>query len=241
MRKHSVKAIILIVLISGFYIACVNPTPAIKEDPIEKTYDLTGFTKIGLGIHADVYYEQSSEYEVKVVAKESAINKITVEVNGDELKIHHKGHSLSNTGDIDIYISCPKIEGFSISGSGKVIVDKPVNTKNLDIKISGSGNVILHELNAELVKLNISGSGNLKFEAEGKVNKTELHISGSGNVHAENVEMGELNGKISGSGNGRFFITDRITAKISGSGDIYYKGNPVIDVEISGSGKIKPL
>ena len=241
MQKVTFQTIIIFLAIASAIVACANQTPSFKEDPTEKVYDLTGFSKIGLGMHANVYYEQKAEYGVKVVAKESVIEKITVEVSNNELKIHHKGHGLTNTGRIDIYISCPNIEGFKISGSGKIIADKPIESTDLEIKVSGSGDVHLNGLKADHAKFHISGSGNVIIEGDGNINGAEMHISGSGDVKAESIKIKELTGKISGSGNGKFFVTEKLNAKISGSGDMYYRGKPVVDVEVSGSGKIKPL
>lgn len=103
--------------------------------------------------------------------------------------------------------------------------------------IAGSGNLVLHNLSQNSLKVSIAGSGNIK--ADGKVERTEVHIAGSGDVDMAHVESRETEVHIAGSGNTDIAPTDEADVHIAGSGDVNLHSSPKkLETHIAGSGRI---
>jgi hypothetical protein len=192
-----------------------------------------------LGIHGDVYISQGPVTKLTVEAEEDILGLIETIVKNDELKIRCNQNRLRTKLPIKIRITTPEIEGLYLSGSGNITTETPVKTHEIELKLSGSGNINVKELTCHEVDAAISGSGNI--DVAGSADELSIAISGSGNCNTADLKTGETDVKISGSGDCRVNVTKELTVGISGSGSVYYAGNPKIDASISGSGKIREL
>jgi hypothetical protein len=103
--------------------------------------------------------------------------------------------------------------------------------------IAGSGNLVLHNLDQEKLKVSIAGSGSIK--ADGKVENAEIHIAGSGDADLGKVASKVSEVHIAGSGNTDIAPTDEAEIHIAGSGDVNLHANPKrLNTHIAGSGRI---
>ncbi|MFW5657007.1 MAG: head GIN domain-containing protein [Bacteroidota bacterium] len=203
-----------------------------------KQVTLKNFSKIGLAISADVYLTQGNEYSIQVDASDKDFEKIEIEVDNAVLRIKTRDFFPVNLGDVDIYITCPSIEQLSVSGSGKIEMENTLNADELDLNVSGSGDIQLLGLEAEEVSANIAGSGSVKFKQESVAQQLAVRISGSGEVHADKLAVEESDIQISGSGDCETYTKGSLAARISGSGSVHYKGKPRVDAKTIGSGKV---
>ena len=204
--------------------------------------EVSAFTEISLRIGAKVHLKQGNVQSVEVKGKETTLEKLITEVNGRSLVIRYPNDSWFskwNPGSVDVYVTMPQIDGLAISGSGSIVSDGIIESRILDVTISGSGDIKLDNLKTEKVSATISGSGNIHLF--GKQNAAELKavISGSGNVKAIEFPADNVDVKIVGSGNCWVNSTKNLVVKLAGSGNIVYRGNPSIDSSIAGSGKVK--
>ena len=204
---------------------------------------LSGFTGIGLSIAADVYLTQSDTYKCEIEASREDLEEIETYVEGDVLKIKNRDHFRFDFHDrkVKIYISLPKLNNVGISGSGDILAQTPIKTDELDVKISGSGNVKIESLSAKNLDLSISGSGDIYFAGSDIVESSSYTISGSGDIDTQNLQSKKVEVHISGSGDVRVWSVDELDARVSGSGDVYYKGRPIVDAKSSGSGGIQHI
>jgi len=201
----------------------------------------SSFNAIQLSIGAEINITQSPIYTVKITTSENLMKLIKTDVSGNTLYIGMKKKTcIRKQNDIKIAITLPQLKKIDISGSGDVTVRGKIVTDDLDIQISGSGNVEMDSLYASSCSVSISGSGNVTLAGSEIINNQTIKISGSGNINMFDLPAKKIDAKISGSGDIRIHCLDELIAKISGSGDIIYKGNPLISVSNSGSGSIKP-
>ncbi len=234
MKKNIVSiGIFAVFAFSGFM---VIDTDSSKKD----TRDLSGFSKIDLAISGKLYYTQSNSFKVVIEASDNDLENIETEVVNGTLKIKTKNCWTCNFKDVAIYVSSPDMHGMRISGSGSIYAENDIQTGDMELRVSGSGKVILKGLQAADVEAAISGSGDVDI-AKGNAGSFEASISGSGSVDAEKLQVKTVEARISGSGSCKIHANDILTAKISGSGNIYYKGQPKMDVASSGSGRVKAL
>ena len=154
-------------------------------------------------------------------------------------KTFEKVKSLLGNNKIDVYITIKNLEGLNLSGSGKVIGDSKFEVEDLDLSVSGSGDLEL-DVFAKNIDSGISGSGSIELSGVSGYHK--VSISGSGKLAAEDMEVEEYKIHISGSGACRINVTKEIEASISGSGSVSYKGNPDrVHSSSSGSCKIRKM
>lgn len=196
------------------------------------------FNSIGLAISADLYLKQGSNREVVIEAGEDMLEKIITEVKNGKLIVRYDTRKYFKYPRVKVYITSPEINGLSISSSGDIIAETAIKANEIDLSISGSGEIHIDVLDANKATVGISGSGNIFLGGTNTLDDLELAISGSGDLEADKLKTENFNGRISGSGSCRISVSSTLYAKISGSGKIYYTGNPQIDASISGSGKV---
>lgn len=201
--------------------------------------DVSGFTEIGFGVSGELYITIGQGYSVVLEGDQDYIRDIETKVSGSKLIIKRDKLFSSDNKKVIVRITMPLLEGFSLSGSGKAVVESPLRGDKLYIGISGSGKVYLQDVDLKMIDCSVSGSGSLLISGSGKAGALKLNISGSGNYKGESTEVGTLEAAISGSGSCDCFVTGMLKAAISGSGNIYYSGNPRIDAAISGSGHVR--
>ncbi len=202
---------------------------------VTRTLELPSFSGIDLKISGNVVIKQGPEQFVEVEGQENIIELLKLNVNNDTWDIRFED-CVRNHEDLTIYITLPEIGYLSISGSGRIEGDELLAGNDLNLRISGSGDMDL-QLDYDKVDATISGSGDIKLE--GDCQDFDLDITGSGDYHAFDLETqtGDIN--ITGSGNAEVFVHDNLDVRITGSGNVYYIGNPFLDIQITGSGKVK--
>ena len=142
-------------------------------------------------------------------------------LNFDRVKVYVTAKALqaitlSGSGNMQL-LDRVKAETFSttLSGSGN-LETAAIETGKLNTELSGSGNIITTGTARE-VNVRVSGSGNFdgrKFTAQA----ADVRMSGSGNVSIEANET--LNGTLSGSGRIYYTGNAKVTAIKNGSGEI---------------------
>lgn len=222
-----ISAILLLSMVSVSQVTTIEP-------------QLGKFDEIHLRISADIYYTQSAEQSVKIEGPAEMLERIEVVVEGERLIIKSKGNKF-NIRNITCYISTPEIKKIAIAGSGDIYAQKPVSISDLDLNISGSGNLKFAEIYGQNLSVNISGSGNVRIES-GSLNSTfSITGSGSGNVNAASFEAQNVDVRISGSGKCLVNAAQSLNVVIAGSGDVRYAGRPTINSKISGSGSVSSI
>lgn len=211
----------------------------------EQTRKVDPFSSISLRISAKVQLEQGANQSLRIVAKSSTLEEILTEVKDGELIIRfpNKNYFWNDfkPGEITIYLTAEEIKKLAVSGSGDIVAEDQIKAEELDLAVSGSGNIKLMELSAEQVKTTISGSGNIYLAGKTAAKDLSAAISGSGNLKALDFNADDVNVKVSGSGNVSIEANENLNVRVSGSGNVNYKGNPSIDSSISGSGKVRDV
>lgn len=140
--------------------------------------------------------------------------------------------------ELEIFATVASLTEVSISGSGDILTDGTFeNVKDLDLNISGSGNMNLAlGTNVREIKSKTSGSGDYKLS--GTAETLDITISGSGDMRSFDLETLKCDVSISGSGGCEVNVVDELNVRIAGSGDVCYRGNPSVNTNISGSGDV---
>lgn len=239
MKNVKTPLFVLAAIIVACFVSCEKaPFKRVrgKGSNVTKVIDVSGFSKIDLDIDASISYTQDSIYRVEISAQQNIQEVLETYVAGSTLKISTE-HSILRHNPIEIIVHSPIINGLSISGSGYIYTHSPINTTDMELTISGSGNVSIASLTAQSMRANISGSGRVAVFG-GHLNNERIKISGSGAAQLFALETEMCTADISGSGEAEVWVTQKLDVTISGSGSVRYRGNPTVNSNISGSGKV---
>ena len=208
--------------------------------PKEEVRNLDTFSGIGISISADVYYIPGNAHEIKIEGDAKDVDDLITKVEDGFLQVKYPTSWKIRRSKLTIYITSKDLEAVKISGSAKFKAGEPLTTDEMDLAMSGSGDILFEKLIADEVGVKISGSGCVEL-LKGVADELDTRISGSGKLNAEKFEVSEFSASISGSGSIRITVKEELEARISGSGKIYYHGNPRVNSSSSGSGKVVAL
>jgi hypothetical protein len=225
---------------------------------------VSNFTKLSFRTAGKLYLKQGNTNSVELVGDPEVLEKIETKVEGGKLSIGKENNdSWFNWRDwsddddkITAYVTMKEIDGIYVSGSGDLIAETKLTGDDMELKVSGSGNLTA-EIDAENVDADVSGSGDLSLK--GKMRSLDSGISGSGKVVFDGAVLEYVETSISGSGkfeasgsareikstisgSGRVYaselVVDRCNVRISGSGSVQVNVKTSIDANISGSGSV---
>lgn len=209
-------------------------------DAVIETRDVSNFSEVDLAMAADVYITESNNYSVEIHASQNLQEIIKTKVKGNRLIIDLKNNKcLKGNSDVVVYVSAPNFEALSVSGAGTIYANNKLNSSNLDINISGAGEIEMDSLLTDNFSANISGSGEIFVVGLDTASTQEIDISGSGSFKGFAFPTQSSDIRISGSGDCEVNVISSLKARISGAGEVRYMGSPSVDSDVSGSGTIK--
>lgn len=204
---------------------------------INETREVGSFDKIGVSGSFDINLVKGKEGKIEIKIEKNLLPYLITEVENGKLKIRwKKGTNVSTNRGVDLIVHFKEINDIASSGSSDIESNDLIKTDNLEVAVSGSGNISL-QVDVDELNARVSGSGDLDFK--GAADNFKAAMSGSGDIEAFALQTNTANLKISGSADITISVKDELYARVSGSGDITYKGKPKIeDIKVSGSGEI---
>lgn len=201
----------------------------------EEEREISAVTTIVLDTSGDVTISEG-EPSLVIRASESALKRLTSDVDGDTLVLGNTPGPGFGMGEVRYEITVPELDAIELNGSGDI--DASVaSARELTVTLDGSGDVTWTGVDAERVDVEISGSGDV--ELGGAASGLGIVLDGSGNVDAEDLAVESAVVGISGSGNVDVSASDTLSVEISGSGNVTYSGDPSVESDVSGSGDVE--
>jgi len=180
-----------------------GPTGSFAKSTIEgsgnletRELDLAEFTSINVGGDFDLEITLGDAQQVTMSIDDNLWDNLEAEVHGGTLEIGWD-KSCSPEGDSKVVIVVRKLDSLNIHGaadveisgyhgksfefevSGAAELEMEGTVDDLDIQVSGAGEIDTRELKAKNVKVGVSGAGNAKVFAS---NSFEGRVSGVGNI-----------------------------------------------------------
>ena len=221
-----------------------NAQEKVIVDKNAQTRQVSEFDGISVSGAIELFVSQGPQNVVVSAADVEKVNDIETYVENRILYIRFKSKKSwwsdqwNTTGrNYRAYVSAPMIESITSSGSGNIKIEGTLKSPELEIEISGSGNVS-GKIETENLEVTQSGSSNIRLS--GVATRAEFECSGSGNIISGELIIDFCEVEISGSGNAELQVNKELSAEISGSGNIRYKGDAnIVNASTAGSGKIK--
>jgi hypothetical protein len=240
MKNRLLKLSLSIVVAALFLTNCeAQKQGRIKGDGnvINETREVGSFDKMGVSGSFDINLVKGKEGKIEIKIEKNLLPYLITEVENGKLKIRwKKGTSINTNRGVHLTVHFKDINGISSSGSSDIKSIDLIKTDNLEVAVSGSGDITL-QVDVNELNTRVSGSGDLDFK--GAADNFTAAMSGSGDIEAFALQTNTANLKISGSADIKISVKDNLYARVSGSGGVTYKGNPKIeDIKVSGSGNI---
>ena len=240
------KVLLAVALVAGTGYTYAKPNITVKTSAASEIQDrhLSGFNAVEVAGSFDVILTQGTNESVKVEAPSDVMDKIITEVDGGVLKIHDKHNSGWNWGSwwggrhkkIVIYVTARDLNSIGVTGSGDVSFKNGIHTNTLNIRVTGSGDVI-GRIDVKKLETVISGSGDVKLS--GRAGESNVSVSGSGDYSSRDLATENTAVRVSGSGDASINASNNLDVAVSGSGDVSYTGSPKhVSKSKSGSGDI---
>lgn len=175
------------------------------KEKAEQTRQLKGFERIELRGSLDVKYHQGKSFSVVVKAPKKVLNKVETRVEGGKLIVNMRGHGkLFNMGvasgdDVTVYVSSPDLIGVELNGSGDFDGKGHIDTDNLNVTLSGSGDIEFDDIICDRINVSVKGSGDVEVKNV-KTLKADIELVGSGDVKMTFTDSGTVNTQLIGSG-----------------------------------------
>lgn len=174
------------------------------------------FNEITIKCPAIIKYKKGSQGEVKIKAPDNVMKSITTTVSNNKLVIE-LSENFSFNGPIEFEITGDDLNNIVVEGKANIVIDD-LNTKNLNISVSGSSDLHI----------------------KGKVNNLSVSVSGLGNIHADKLKAENVLVAISGSGTVEAYASNSSELNVSGLGNVNIFGKPKNRKEnVTGVGHIK--
>ena len=234
------RLIIGLIAIALIFQACDEWFSSVKgEGPVQKeTRQVTGFKGVELGASGDVFIKQAAEFKVVVETHKNIAEILETNVENGILKIYFK-HGMGNVSydKLNIYVEGPAFEKINLLGSGNIKTENALTGSNLELDLTGSGNITVKDAAFNKIEADIAGSGNI--ELSGTADSDDLSLSGSGNIEAKNLKAKTVKAHITGSGGIDCYAETDLDVSITGSGDVRYSGTPSVKTRVTGSGNVE--
>jgi hypothetical protein len=206
------------------------------EQVLDQQRSLKPFTGIKVGGAFNIVLNQNGRHGVTIEADEDLIEKIRTEVRGDMLHIDMKWDWSWDDHDITVYVDFDKLELLQISGASNVKATTPIRAEDLEVSVSGAGDMDL-ELDTGSLDITISGAGDVNVS--GSTQTQKIRLSGAGDYKAQHLKSKYTNARASGAGSAVVFASDEIEAYASGASSVKYYGDPEREkTNASGAGSI---
>jgi hypothetical protein len=180
---------------------------------------------------------------LRVEARESVLDRIEAEVDGNTLRLHERWSWLGigplfDDAEIVYHVTAPSLSAIDLSGAITLQSEGSLETTELSIDSSGSSDVTL-AVSAGTLSLDTSGSSDITLT--GSADTLSLEASGSTDVTARDLTARVATIDCSGSSNIEVNVSEKLTVNASGSSNVAYLGTPQLDTDISGSGEVRAI
>jgi Putative auto-transporter adhesin, head GIN domain len=198
---------------------------------------VSGFTEVVLSTVGTLTIEQTGTESLTIEGDDNIVPLITTVVQNSRLEIRHDPGTQSFTTNkpLAYRLTVQTLNALTVSGSGSA-TSPALHSSRLTLNDTGSGNIRLDGLQADVLMVTVSGSGTTTVS--GETPTQAVRVSGSGSYAAADLDSTNANVIISGSGNATVRVSKVLMAVVSGSGSVTYLGNPTVTQQVSGSGRV---
>ncbi|MCB2098495.1 MAG: head GIN domain-containing protein [Parvularculaceae bacterium] len=177
-------------------------TPAFAET---QSFDLSGFTRVSASAGTTVNVTVGGDYSVVAESSAKGLERLRVEVKGDELQIgrKHKTMSWGRGVEVVVNVTLPALSGMDVS-SGAELDATGVDAGSFDIDASSGGSL----------------------DVTGRCDALNVDVSSGGDIDARGLECRTAVADASSGGSADIYASESIIGDASSGGSIDVYGKP---------------
>lgn len=189
-------------LIFASSLAAVLATPAFAET---QTFNLTGFARVSASAGTDVKVTVGGDYSVVAESTAKGLEKLRVDLVGDELQIGRKHRTMSwgRSDRVTVKVTMPALSGLDVS-SGASLDATGVDAGSFAIDASSGGSL----------------------DVAGRCDTLTVDVSSGGNIDAKGLLCRTAIADASSGGNADIYASEGITGDASSGGNVDVHGHP---------------
>lgn len=208
-----------------------------KEDTkkVSITRNISYFSRVETYSPAEVKFVQGKTVSMRIVGSKKLVDNIEVKQTGETLVIKNKSNKAmfgsnmfgSNADrNVTIYISSPDLTAVNVTGSGDFSADGTIDTDNLEVTLSGAGDMKFGRLVCDKVDFTINGVGDIDAKYVETLS-TRCIVNGTGDIDIDYLRADKADIMTRGTGDidAKLFGCGTTNATVIGTGDITLEGN----------------
>ena len=208
---------------------------------IQQELQLEDFERVRTSGLVDVIFTQGEDFSVVAEGNEQVLPLYDFTVEEGTLVVMTKKEKIRNIPFMRLLVTAPTLTNIDIMGVGDVMMRTPVEFFNdLDIRISGTGDIEIDSLLCDAFSAEVSGAGDIEMRRL-QCLSAQIAMSGAGETAIKRLSCQEdASINITGSGNAEVKVKCRnLTVTVNGDGeaDIDCKCD-VVTANASGTGRI---
>ncbi|RYZ27472.1 MAG: DUF2807 domain-containing protein [Chitinophagaceae bacterium] len=202
----------------------------------EKTFAISGFTRISAGETFTVTVKQGTAYSIKAKGCSNELNDLLLANDNGTLTVRYNRYR-SDRYRVDFEITLPTLSSIALDGVAKGTVSGFGQQANfMKVALSGTAKCNIDQL-PPLVDVDLSGVSELTLN--GTASDLIAHLSGDSKLNAHTASFNDADVYTSGTAVARLVVQQSLFAQASGNSRVYYKGNPTnVNAEQSGTAKV---
>ncbi|GAA4340190.1 hypothetical protein GCM10023165_19990 [Variovorax defluvii] len=204
-----------------------------------ETRSVADFDEVVFALAGEVRIEQGPRETLTLEAEPAVLRKITAQVEGRRLVIGvAPGSRVETQQPIRTRIGVRSLRSFESRTAGDIRIG-PLRSDALALVLAGGGSIRLDRLeDARQLDVRITGAGEVAVGG-GKVAAQQLAITGTGSYAAPRLASERAEVAIDGNGEARLAASSTLAVRIAGVGHVRYHGDPAVTRAIRGVGSVE--
>jgi hypothetical protein len=187
---------------------------------ITQTREVAPFERLDIADDVDVEVVPGDGREVRVHGGEDVLDRVATESSGGVLRVDIRDRGIvigpDPLGDVRVQVSASALDAVRIGGSGDVELDD-LDLPELELEIEGAGEVA----------------------ARGSADRLAATIEGAGDAELSELAVRTAKVLVQGAGEAHLNVSERLDVRVQGAADVVYRGDPTVTQDIDGAGEVR--
>lgn len=217
--------------------ALLSAAPFTPARAATEPRNVAGFDEVVSTVSAEINVEQGPRESLTLEAEPAVLSKITTEVHGRRLIIGLAPGKVETQQPIRMKLGVQKLRAIDSRAISAITIG-PLHSDTLALVLAGGGSIRVDRLeDARNLDVRITGAGDVAVGG-GKVAAQQVAITGIGSYSAPKLASERAEVAIDGNGEAQLAARNALAVRIGGVGHVRYHGDPVVTRSISGIGSV---
>ncbi|MCT4663872.1 MAG: DUF2807 domain-containing protein [Flavobacteriales bacterium] len=196
------------------------------------------FTKIKVSSGIEVFFTESAQTSLRVIADENIQENLITEVKDQTLHIYNK-KMVRNVEKKEVYLSAPSITDVLVTSGAYFKSKNILKEQKLYAKATSGAGI---EIEIDNSFLGATANSGASLEVAGKTEKSDLRATSGSSIRAKNLQTENLSAHANSGASIKIHVNKKIEAKATSGGSIKYYGKPNHkDITRNSGGSVRSL